>query len=251
MHNAPSVVYPVGRSAWMGHALVVLGLLTLVTALVAAFTMEAARQTWFAPLLVLWLGWCAWAWRQWRRSPAGWLRWQADGRAQPDAVAGLWCWQHDRAAAGIELLLESADTAAPAALPTMSFGNWGVDPLLLAEGIKPGDDFNAYVNKRWIDATPLPADFSRIGAFVLLGEKSTYDVKALMDELVAKDAASLSGDERRILDTYRTYLDTSAIEAAGLAPAQPWLAPPAWPCWAPTPAPTSAGRFSKSTAGVC
>ena len=103
MHNAPSVVYPVGRSAWMGHALVVLGLLTLVTALVAAFTMEAARQTWFAPLFVLWLGWCAWAWRQWRRSPAGWLRWQADGRAQPDAVAGLWCWQHDRAAAGIEL----------------------------------------------------------------------------------------------------------------------------------------------------
>jgi len=125
---------------------------------------------------------------------------------------------------GIELLLESADTAAPAALPTMSFGNWGVDPLLLAEGIKPGDDFNAYVNKRWIDANPLPAEFSRIGAFTLLGEKSTYDVKALMDELMAKPAASLSGDERRILDTYRTYLDTSAIEAAGLAPAKPWLA---------------------------
>lgn len=118
--------------------------------------------------------------------------------------------------------LQSADTGS--ALPTMSFGSWGVDPALLADDIKPGDDFNAYVNKRWIDATPLPADFSRIGAFVLLGEKSTYDVKALMDELMAKDAASLSGDERRILDTYRTFLDTSAIEAAGLAPAQPYLA---------------------------
>jgi putative endopeptidase len=118
--------------------------------------------------------------------------------------------------------LQSGDTGS--ALPTMSFGSWGVDPALLADDIKPGDDFNAYVNKRWIDATPLPADFSRIGAFVLLGEKSTYDVKALMDELMAKDAASLSGDERRILDTYRTFLDTSAIEAAGLAPAQPYLA---------------------------
>ena len=118
--------------------------------------------------------------------------------------------------------LQSADTGS--ALPTMSFGSWGVDPALLADDIKPGDDFNAYVNKRWIDATPLPADFSRIGAFVLLGEKSTYDVKALMDELMAKDAAGLSGDERRILDTYRTFLDTSAIEAAGLAPAQPYLA---------------------------
>ncbi|WP_301750816.1 M13 family metallopeptidase [uncultured Erythrobacter sp.] len=124
----------------------------------------------------------------------------------------------------VDTLLAAADEAPAAALPAMSFGSWGVDPLLLADNIKPGDDFNAYVNKRWIDATPLPADFSRIGAFVLLGEKSTYDVKALMDELVAKDAASLSGDERRILDTYRTYLDTSAIEAAGLAPAQPYLA---------------------------
>jgi putative endopeptidase len=124
----------------------------------------------------------------------------------------------------VDTLLAAADEAPAAALPAMSFGSWGVDPQLLAEDIKPGDDFNAYVNKRWIDATPLPADFSRIGAFVLLGEKSTYDVKALMDELVAKDAASLSGDERRILDTYRTYVDTAAIEAAGLAPAQPYLA---------------------------
>lgn len=124
----------------------------------------------------------------------------------------------------VDTLLAAADEAPAAALPAMSFGSWGVDPQLLAEDIKPGDDFNAYVNKRWIDATPLPADFSRIGAFVLLGEKSTYDVKALMDELVAKDAASLSGDERRILDIYRTYLDTAAIEAAGLAPAQPYLA---------------------------
>jgi putative endopeptidase len=130
---------------------------------------------------------------------------------------------HDRHG-DVDTLLAAADEAPATALPTMSFGSWGVDPALLADDIKPGDDFNAYVNKRWIDATPLPADFSRIGAFVLLGEKSTYDVKALMDELVAKDAASLSGDERRILDTYRTYLDTAAIEAAGLAPAQPYLA---------------------------
>ncbi|MFO6446504.1 M13 family metallopeptidase [Erythrobacter sp. NE805] len=112
-------------------------------------------------------------------------------------------------------------TAAP--LPTISFGKWGFDPGYLATDVKPGDDFNAYANKRWIDANPLPAEFSRIGAFVLLGEKSTADVKALMDELAAKDPASLSGDERRILDTYRSFLDTEAIERAGLAPARPYL----------------------------
>jgi putative endopeptidase len=124
---------------------------------------------------------------------------------------------------GIETLLEtSADAPAPA-LPSMSFGAWGVDPALIATDIKPGDDFNAYVNKRWIDANPLPAEFSRLGAFTLLGEKSTADVKALMDDLLAKPAASLSADERRIVDTYRSFLDTAAIEAAGLAPAKPHL----------------------------
>lgn len=126
---------------------------------------------------------------------------------------------HDHAA---ETQLAQGEPAA-SSLPTMSFGSWGFDPALLAADVKPGDDFNAYANQRWIDANPLPPEFSRIGAFVLLGEKSTYDVKALMDELAAKDAATLSADERRILDAYSAYRDTAAIEAAGLAPAKPYL----------------------------
>ncbi len=119
--------------------------------------------------------------------------------------------------------LQSAEAASASALPTISFGTWGFDPAYIATDIKPGDDFNAYANKKWIDANPLPPEFSRIGAFVLLGEKSTADVKALVDEFAAKDAATLSADQKRILDTYKTFLDADAIEAAGLAPAQPYL----------------------------
>lgn len=123
---------------------------------------------------------------------------------------------------GVAVLLAEGE-AEGSPLPTMSFGTWGFDPALLATDIKPGDDFNAYANKRWIDANPLPPEFSRIGAFTLLGEKSTADVKAIMDDLAAKDPVSLSADERRILDAYRSFLDTAAIEAAGLAPAKPFL----------------------------
>ncbi len=124
---------------------------------------------------------------------------------------------------GIELLLQDSAETEGAALPTMSFGNWGVDPALLATDVKPGDDFNAYVNRPWIDANPLPPEFSRLGAFTLLAEKSTSDVKALMDDLLAKPAASLSADEARIVGAYNSYLDTAGIEAAGLAPARPHL----------------------------
>ena len=113
--------------------------------------------------------------------------------------------------------------AAPAAIPTptMSFGEWGVDAELLSDDIEPGEDFFAYVNQEWLDANPLPAEFSRFGAFNLLREKSTSDVKTLVDELVAADTRT--PDEQRIVDAYNAYLDTDAIDAAGLSSAQPYL----------------------------
>ena len=126
----------------------------------------------------------------------------------------------------IEMLLEAHDDMGEAkepATPTMSFGTWGADPELLSDTIDPGDDFFAYVNQEWLEANPLPAEFSRFGAFNLLREKSTEDVKTLMDELVAKDPATLTSDERRIVDMYNAYLDTAAIDAAGLTHAQPYI----------------------------
>ena len=113
--------------------------------------------------------------------------------------------------------------AAETPLPTMSFGNWGFDPAYIDETIDPGDDFFAYANEKWLEENPLPAEFSRFGAFNLLREKSTSDVKALVDELVAKDASALTADEKRIVDAYNAYLDSAAIDARGLAPAQPFL----------------------------
>ncbi len=115
-------------------------------------------------------------------------------------------------------------TAAEAPMPTMSFGQWGFDPSDLDRSVEPGDDFFAYANGKWIAANPLPPEFSRFGSFNLLNEKSTSDVKALIDGLVARDPASLTADERRIVDAYNAYLDTDAIDAAGLAPVQPYLA---------------------------
>ncbi len=118
-------------------------------------------------------------------------------------------------------LAQDAEPKKPA-LPVMSFGTWGVDPDALDPAMKPGDDFFKYVNGKWLAANPLPPEFSRFGAFNLLGEKSTADVKALVDELVAKNPAPGS-EERRIVDAYNSYLDTAAIDAAGMAPANRYL----------------------------
>lgn len=135
--------------------------------------------------------------------------------------------EHDHDHGTIEFLAETAETeggeeAAEVATPTMSFGEWGVDPDLIDNTIHPGDDFFAHVNSKWLKANPLPPQYSRFGAFNLLREKSTSDVKTLVDELVAAQPAAGSS-ERRIVDAYNAFYDTDAIDAAGLTPAYPYL----------------------------
>ncbi|RKF22540.1 M13 family peptidase [Altericroceibacterium spongiae] len=106
--------------------------------------------------------------------------------------------------------------------PTMDFGTWGFNPDSLDPSVKPGDDFFGYVNGKWVRNNPIPPEYTRFGAFNLLSEKSTADVKAVVDDLIASDPAP-GTDERRIVDAYQSYMDQAAIDAAGLAPAQPYL----------------------------
>ncbi|TCD06953.1 M13 family peptidase [Erythrobacteraceae bacterium CFH 75059] len=107
-------------------------------------------------------------------------------------------------------------------MPTMTFGTWGIDTSLLDPSIAPGDNFFAYANQRWIDANPLPPEFARFGAFDVLREKATEDVMGVVREMQAR-RETLSPSDRRIVDAYDAFMDTAAIEAAGLSHIQPRL----------------------------
>jgi len=126
-------------------------------------------------------------------------------------------------ATALAMSLPAAAQDATTAPPTMDFGSWGINPASVDPAVDPGDDFFAYVNGKWVRENPMPAEYSRFGSFDILGEKSTSDVKALVDALVAANPAPGTA-ERRIVDAYLSYENTAAIEAAGLAPAQPHLA---------------------------
>ncbi|ESZ86106.1 MAG: zinc metalloprotease [Blastomonas sp. CACIA14H2] len=102
------------------------------------------------------------------------------------------------------------------------WGTWGVDTTLMNPAIKPGDDFYAYVNGKWLDTFEIPADRARYGAFTLLAEKSEQRVRKIIDELAATKPAIDTG-AGKVAAFYNAYLDTAAIDAAGLAPAQPYL----------------------------
>lgn len=110
----------------------------------------------------------------------------------------------------------------PAPLMSLDYPGAGIQLQYVDKSVKPGDDFNAYVNGAWQKTFEMPADKTRYGSFNVLDDLSQERLKGILDELVARkpDPATPEG---KIAASYAAYLDTAAIDAAGLAPAKPWL----------------------------
>ena len=85
--------------------------------------------------------------------------------------------------------------------------------------VKPGDNFDAYVNGTWIKSHKIAADKSSAGAFEDLLDKSQDDVKQIV-ETAAKANGKDGSDEQKIGDFYNSYMDAKGREATGIAPLQ-------------------------------
>ncbi len=102
------------------------------------------------------------------------------------------------------------------------WGEFGLDLYSMDTSVEAGDDFFRHVNGTWYDEFEMPADRTRYGSFSLLREKSEQRVKFIIDDLAETkpDPATLEG---KVAAYYNAFVDTDAIETAGLAPAQPYL----------------------------
>lgn len=88
------------------------------------------------------------------------------------------------------------------------------------KSVRPQDDFFEFVNGQWIKDTPIPADKTRWGSFVVLAEESRDNVLAIINELSQNSALAAGSDGQKIRDLYRSYMDETQINAQGLAPIQ-------------------------------
>lgn len=102
-------------------------------------------------------------------------------------------------------------------------GPWGFDLQAMDRGTKPGDDFFRYAGGTWMKNAQIPPDRSRWGAFNILAAKSETDVKRIVDEVSARPQRPGSV-EQKVADFYASYMDTKAIDAAGLKPFEADLA---------------------------
>ncbi|WP_416382294.1 M13 family metallopeptidase [Nocardia transvalensis] len=93
----------------------------------------------------------------------------------------------------------------------------GIELTYRDDAVRVQDDLFAHVNGKWLDSYEIPADRAVDGAFRKLYDQAELDVKTIIQEAAAADAAPGS-DERKIGDLYASFMDEAAVEAAGLAP---------------------------------
>jgi predicted metalloendopeptidase len=95
----------------------------------------------------------------------------------------------------------------------------GINLEAMDASANPGDDFYAYANGNWQETTEIPADRSSIGAFLVAFLETERQNSELIAEIVGSDPEAGSNNER-IANFYQAYMDTDAIEAAGMQPIQ-------------------------------
>ncbi len=119
--------------------------------------------------------------------------------------------------APLAALLLAAGVAAAAPL------NSGLDLAGFDPASRAQDDLFRAANGRWVDTTEIPADKADFGTFIQLRDKSDKEVRAIVEELAAKKQKAGSV-EQKISAFYGSYIDTAAIDKAGMKPVKTMLA---------------------------
>ncbi|GIZ96914.1 putative zinc metalloprotease [Tsukamurella sp. TY48] len=121
-----------------------------------------------------------------------------------------------------------------------------LDLSFVDSDIRVQDDLFGHVNGKWLDSHEIPADRSTDGAFYALRDAAELHVKEIV-EAAASDAAA-SGDAAKIGDLYASFMDTAAIEAAGVTPVADEIAEIRW-ADSPADLVTVLGRLQRTGVG--
>jgi putative endopeptidase len=95
------------------------------------------------------------------------------------------------ATAGLILVIFAAAAAALAGRPGAAAdapSYWGFDTANLDKTCKPCDDFYRYAMGGWIQANPIPPEYSTWGSFTVLLDKNQQNLRQILDAAVAANA---------------------------------------------------------------
>lgn len=123
------------------------------------------------------------------------------------------------ASAGLAIAIPACKGAVENKTEEAAVSASGLNLAAMDKNVKPGDDFYAYANGNWMKSTEIPADRSSVGGFFIADQQREKNARALIDGILQSNPAAGS-DEARIRDYYNAFLNTDAIDKAGMAPAK-------------------------------
>ena len=85
--------------------------------------------------------------------------------------------------------------------------------------VKPGDDFNAYVNGGWMKTAVIAPDRASNSVGLMLHDQSQADVKEIIEESAAGDFP-YGSDQQKVGDLYKSYMDMKTRNDLGVKPIQ-------------------------------
>lgn len=126
--------------------------------------------------------------------------------------------------AGVAGLALSIAAISPGLAQDALLGDWGVETQHVSDTLAPGDDFFRYVNEGWLETTEIPAGFSSYTAFHELYLQSEERIEGIIRDSAAANAPA-GTLAQQVGDLYASYMNVEAINAAGIDPVRPGLAP--------------------------
>ena len=98
----------------------------------------------------------------------------------------------------------------------------GIDTAWMDKSVVPGDDWYGYADGGWMKTAEIPADRSNIGGFFIADQVREKNTRTMFDEIIK--AKPSSGNDALIANYYNAYVNTDAIDKAGINPAKADLA---------------------------
>ncbi|WP_314584716.1 M13-type metalloendopeptidase [Paenibacillus terrigena] len=95
--------------------------------------------------------------------------------------------------------------------------------IFALNGTNPRDDYYEFINKKWLNASKIPAGEMGNGVFNELMTSNEEKVKGIIDELVKQQNAA-GTKEQKIADFYKSALDMKSRNQEGIKPIAPYLA---------------------------
>ena len=116
---------------------------------------------------------------------------------------------------------EAPDTAAtvdkPAADEPATDQHSGVILEYMDPKVRPGDDFNAFVNGAWMATAVIPPDRASDSVGLMVHEQAQADIKVIIEEAAAGDFAE-GTDEQKVGDFYKSYMGMETRNKLGVTP---------------------------------